>query len=78
MQTHRKSTIFGIATGRRLDDALAMLQKYHIPQPDVLISSQGTEIHYAPDLTEDTVWERHIDHCGTRRRCATSSGKCRG
>ncbi|MFA6904327.1 MAG: HAD family hydrolase [Gallionellaceae bacterium] len=62
MRMHRKSTIFGIATGRRLDDALAVLRQYNIPAPDVLISDQGTEIHYAPDLTEDTVWARHISH----------------
>lgn len=62
MRSHRKSIIFGIATGRRLDDALATLRQHNIPQPDVLITSQGTEIHYAPNLTEDAVWARHIDH----------------
>ncbi len=62
MHDHRKSIIFGIATGRHLDDALATLRQFHIPQPDVLISSQGTEIHYAPDLTKDVVWDRHINH----------------
>lgn len=62
MQAHRKAIIFGIATGRRLDDALNTLRRYHIPQPDVLISGQGTEIHYAPNLTQDTAWARHIDH----------------
>ena len=62
MQVHRKSIIFGIATGRRLDDALQTLRHYHIPQPDVLITSQGTEIYYAPGLTRDAVWERHINH----------------
>ncbi|MDH4233989.1 MAG: glycosyltransferase [Gallionella sp.] len=62
MHDHRKSIIFGIATGRRLDDALNTLRQYHIPQPDVLISGQGTEIHYAPNLTRDAVWERHINH----------------
>ena len=62
MQKHHKSTIFGTATGRRLEDALATLKLYNIPQPDVLISGQGTEIHYAPDLTKSTNWERHINH----------------
>lgn len=62
MQEHRKSIIFGIATGRRLDDALVTLRQNHIPEPDVLITSQGTEIYYAPDLTRDAVWERHINH----------------
>jgi len=62
MQAHHKSIIFGIATGRRLDDALATLKQYNIPRPDVLISGQGTEIHYAPNLTKSAVWERHINH----------------
>lgn len=62
MHAHRKSIIFGIATGRRLDDALATLKLHNIPQPDVLISGQGTEIHYAPNLTRSDVWGRHINH----------------
>ena len=33
----------------------------------MLISSQGTEIHYAPNLTQDTVWERHIGHLWNRQ-----------
>ena len=62
MQEHRKTTIFGIATGRHLDDALAKLRQYNIPQPDVLITGQGTEVHYAPNLTRSDVWKRHINH----------------
>ncbi|MBK9160980.1 MAG: glycosyltransferase [Nitrosomonadales bacterium] len=62
MQVHRKSIIFGIATGRRLDNALSVLRQHGIPQPDVLITGQGTEIHYAPNLTKSAVWERHIKH----------------
>lgn len=62
LQAQRKRLVFGIATGRHLDDALAELRRYHIPKPDVLITNQGTKIHYAPDLTLDTAWERHINH----------------
>jgi len=62
LKAHYKSIIFGIATGRRLDDALATLLQHKIPRPDVLVTDQGTEIHYAPNLTEDTVWARHINH----------------
>ena len=62
MQHHHKTTIFGIATGRRLDDTLSKLKQYNIPRPDVLITEQGTEIHYAPDLTRSAIWERHINH----------------
>jgi sucrose-phosphate synthase len=62
MHAHRKSIIFGIATGRRLDDALAKLRQNNIPQPDVLITGQGTEVNYAPNLTRSEVWERHINY----------------
>lgn len=62
IHAHHQSVIFGIATGRRLDSALAMLRQYTIPLPDVLITGQGTKIHYAPNLTEDMAWSRHINH----------------
>lgn len=62
LHAHRKSIIFGIATGRRLDDALIKLRQYSIPLPDVLITSQGTEIFYEPNLTDDIIWKRHINH----------------
>jgi len=62
MQQYRKSTIFGIATGRPLDDALAQLRQYNIPKPDVLITGQGTQVHYAPNLNRSEAWERHINH----------------
>ena len=65
VQGLRKTVIFGITTGRRLDDALATLRRHRMPQPDVLISGQGTEIHYAPNLTQDSNWERHINHLWT-------------
>ncbi|PKM10673.1 MAG: HAD family hydrolase [Gammaproteobacteria bacterium HGW-Gammaproteobacteria-3] len=62
LQSKRKSVFFGIATGRRLDSALAILKKNGLPTPDVLMTSLGTEIYYAPQLTADTAWSRHIDH----------------
>lgn len=61
LRENRKSTTFGIATGRRLDTALEALRKYRIPEPDVLITSGGTAIYYNPDLTVDRWWARHID-----------------
>jgi len=62
IQVYRKCTTFGIATGRRLDAALRMMKRYGIPQPDILITSLGTEICYAPRLTRDLAWAEHIDH----------------
>ncbi|MEN8108639.1 MAG: HAD family hydrolase [Pseudomonadota bacterium] len=62
MKVYRKCTTFGIATGRRLDSALRMMKRYGIPQPDILITSLGTEICYAPRLTRDRAWAEHLDH----------------
>ena len=62
LRDNRKCAFFGIATGRRLDSALKALRRNGIPEPDVLITSGGTAIHYAPDLTADTFWAQHIDH----------------
>ena len=62
VKANRKHLIFGIATGRRLGNALSALRQHQISVPDVLITGQGTEIHYAAGLTKDTAWQRHINH----------------
>lgn len=62
LRDNRKCVAFGIATGRRLDSALRLLRSQGIPEPDVLITSGGTQIHYAPKLNEDVAWAQHIDH----------------
>jgi sucrose-phosphate synthase len=62
VRENRKCVSFGIATGRRIDAALALMKKHAIPTPDVLISSLGTRIHYGQSLTEDDYWAEHIDH----------------
>lgn len=62
IQDNRKCSTFAIATGRRLDSALSVMKKYRIPPPDILISSLGTEIYYAPNLTKDIGWTDHIEH----------------
>ncbi len=62
MRENRKCVTFGIATGRRIDSALALMKKQGIPAPDVLISSLGARIHYGHALTEDNYWADHIDH----------------
>jgi sucrose-phosphate synthase len=62
LRNNRKCATFGIATGRRLDSALRVMRKHGIPEPDVLITSGGTAIHYEPDLTAEIAWTKHIDH----------------
>jgi sucrose-phosphate synthase len=61
VQENRKQATFGIVTGRRRNSALRVLREHGIPRPDVLITSLGTDIYYAPNLTQDTHWRRHID-----------------
>ncbi|MDF1587728.1 MAG: HAD family hydrolase [Gammaproteobacteria bacterium] len=62
IRQHRKTTKFAICTGRRLDMALRIMRKHAIPEPDILITSGGTEIYHAPELSADTAWARHIDY----------------
>ncbi len=62
LRRYRKCVQFGIATGRRLDSALKVLKQYAMPEPDILITSSGTEIYYAPNLSADTFWQKHIDY----------------
>lgn len=62
VRAHRKCASFGIATGRSLESALKVMRKSGIPMPDVLISSLGAAIHFAPEYAMDLAWMRHIDH----------------
>ena len=62
VRANRNCATFGIATGRRLDSALAIMRKFNIPLPDVLLNSLGTEIYYAPQLTADYAWSVHVDY----------------
>lgn len=62
VRARRKCASFGIATGRSLESALKVMRRYGIPMPDVLITSLGSEIHFAPEYAIDQAWSRHIDH----------------
>ncbi len=62
LRRYRKCVQFGIATGRRLDSALKVMKQYGMPEPDILITSSGTEIYYAPKLSVDSFWQKHIDY----------------
>lgn len=53
---------FGVATGRRLDDALQMIEHLGLPRPDVLDTDVGTQLHYGENLTPDLSWRKQIDY----------------
>ncbi|WP_018144682.1 HAD-IIB family hydrolase [Thioalkalivibrio sp. AKL6] len=62
LKRNRKRVAFGVATGRRIDSAAAILEEHGVPTPDVWITSVGSEIHYGTKQTEDRGWARHISH----------------
>jgi sucrose-phosphate synthase len=70
---HRDRIAFGIATGRVLDRALEVLERWQVPRPDVLVTAVGSEIYYGgPDIIADVSWQRSIGHrwdSGALREC---------
>ena len=53
---------FGVATGRRMQSAVEVLEQNGLPPPDLIISGVGAEIHYGPRGVEDRHWVRHLDY----------------
>jgi sucrose-phosphate synthase len=51
---------FGIATGRRLDSARELIEKLGLPQPDLIDTDSGTQLHYGENLTPDSSWRKQI------------------
>jgi sucrose-phosphate synthase len=78
IRDNRRCLSFGIATGRRIDSALAIMKKHGVPTPDVLISSLGTRIHYGAGLSKDRHWDDHVDHDWNRDRIRRALGDVAG
>ncbi|QDV23495.1 Mannosylfructose-phosphate synthase [Aureliella helgolandensis] len=53
---------FGIATGRRLDSALELIEQLGLPRPDVIDTDSGTQLHYGAKLTPDSSWQKQIGY----------------
>ena len=53
---------FGIATGRRLDSAMEMIEELGLPKPDVIDTDAGTQLHYGDSLTPDRSWRKAIGY----------------
>ena len=78
IRQNRKCVSFGIATGRNLESALLLIRRNRMLQPDVLITSLGTEIYYAPNLIGDAAWNRHIDHLWNPKKIKHIMGELPG
>ena len=53
---------FGIATGRRLDSAMELIEHLDLPKPDLIDTDAGTQLHYGEDLTVDASWRKQIGY----------------
>ena len=60
LEKYREKIGFGVATGRTIDSTYEILEKHKIPQPDIIISSVGSEIYYGADKTYGKGWASHI------------------
>lgn len=69
---------FGVATGRHLESALAILTEWGVPLPDLWITSVGSEIHYGAHLESDTSWQRHISRHWQPELLRRAMGELRG
>jgi len=61
---------FGIATGRTLGEALALMDELGVRVPDVMITAGGSELHYGTHLLPDRSWERQIRYRWDREQVA--------
>lgn len=53
---------FGVATGRRLDSAMELIEHLNLPRPDLIDTDAGTQIHYGEQLTPDRSWRKSIGY----------------
>ena len=60
LEAHRETLCWGVATGRCLDQTLAILKEHRVPPPDIIIVSVGTQIYYGPDFSPDHGWQQHL------------------
>ncbi|MDZ7804605.1 HAD-IIB family hydrolase [Thiohalophilus sp.] len=81
LKENGKDIGFGLATGRTLDSTLNFLKRYNLPTPDILVTSVGTEIHYAHQderIVEDNLWRRNLDYRWEPRVLRKAMDKCPG
>lgn len=76
IRENRDQWIFGIATGRNKRLAMAAIQNFELPQPDIMICSAGTEIYYGPQWIRDKGWDQYINYEWQREAIMDLIGNC--
>jgi sucrose-phosphate synthase len=69
---------FGIATGRKLDEAITLMEELDVRVPDVMITAAGSELHYGTHLLPDRSWERQIRYRWDRDEVSRVLGELPG
>jgi sucrose-phosphate synthase len=62
LEKNRDCISFGIATGRHLESAIAVLEEWQVPTPDFFITSVGSQIHNVAKEADEN-WLKHINYC---------------
>lgn len=68
LERHKGRIGFGVATGRTIEATIRILERHHVPPPDVIISSVGSEIYYGPERQFAQGWATHIAHQWRREK----------
>ncbi len=53
---------FAVATGRRIQSTLDILDEWDVPVPDIMITSVGAEIYYRHRVMCDHGWQKHVNY----------------
>lgn len=68
LRSQREGLGFGVATGRSIESAMKVFQECNLIEPDVIISSAGTEMYYRKKSFQEKGWQAHIAKRWNRRK----------
>ena len=60
IKENRNRMGFGVATGRTVSSAVAVLEELGVAPPDIIIASVGAELYYGRELHFSNGWATHI------------------
>ncbi len=78
IKENKEQIVFGIASGRNKEITQEAFEEYHLPSPDVVICSAGTEIYYTDKFIPDKGWDSHIDYHWKREELMNTLSKFPG
>jgi sucrose-phosphate synthase len=67
IEERKRGVVFGIATGRNREITRLAFEKFHLPEPDILICSAGSEIYYTDKFIVDKGYESYINYQWKRK-----------